>query len=143
MKRAVLFLIICISLGVRVLAQDLTFKDESLSVVLNTLNDVQPEYTIHFIANDLEHLRVSAHVKSKDIRKAVKKVCKGQPVKVKTRGKNIFVHYKAEDDFSDKTIQIAGSVRDAFLKIPLKDVKVTVHRMASTVVVDSIENLDI
>lgn len=143
MKRAVPFLIICISLGVRVLAQDLTFKDESLSVVLNTLNDVQPEYTIHFIANDLEHLRVSAHVKSKDIRKAVKKVCKGQPVKVKTRGKNIFVHYKAEDDFSDKTIQIAGSVRDAFLKIPLKDVKVTVHRMDSTVVVDSIENLDI
>ena len=61
------------------------------------------------------------------------------PVKVKTRGKQIFVQYKPEKDFSDKTIQITGDVKDAFLKIPLKDVKVTVHRMDSTVVVDSVE----
>ncbi len=139
MKRVVLFLIICINLGVQVIAQDLTFKDESLSVVLASLNDAQEEYTIHFIANDLEHLRVSARFKSKNARKAVERVCKGQPVKVKTKGKNIFVQYKPEKDFSDKTIQITGDVKDAFLKIPLKDVKVTVHRMDSTVVVDSLE----
>ena len=119
MKRVVLFLMICISLGVQVIAQDLIFKDESLSVVLASLNDAQTEYTIHFIANDLEHLRVSARFKSKNARKAVERVCKGQPVKVKTKGKNIFVQYKPEKDFSGKKIHLSGEVRDGFLDMPL------------------------
>jgi len=143
MKRIVLYVIICMIAGVQLSAQDLTFKDESLADVLAAIRDSQMEYTIHFIHNDLEHLRVTAHIKGKDARKAVERVCKGQPVKVKTKGKQIFVQYKPEKDFSDKTIQITGDVKDAFLKIPLKDVKVTVHRMDSTVVVDSIENIDI
>ena len=145
MKR-LYFLIVFSLLCGRLAAQQLHsfhFRDVSLAAVLDTLAAVQDEYSIAFINNDLEHLRISERIKNATIKEAVEKVCKGQPVKVKTRGKQIFVQYKPGKDFSDKTIQIVGQVRDAFLKIPLKDVKVTVHRMDSTVVVDSIENLDL
>ena len=145
MKRLYCLIVLSLLCG-RLAAQHLhsfDFRDASLAAVLDTLAAVQDEYSISFIHNELEHLRISARIKNQTIKDAVEKVCKGQPVKVKTRSKQIFVQYKPEKDFSDKTIQIAGSVRDAFLKIPLKDVKVTVHRMDSTVVVDSIENIDI
>ena len=145
MKRLYCLIVLSLLCG-RLSAQHLhsfDFRDASLAAVLDTLAAVQDEYSISFIHNELEHLRISARIKNQTIKDAVEKVCKGQPLKVKTRSKQIFVQYKPEKDFSDKTIQIAGSVRDAFLKIPLKDVKVTVHRLDSTLVVDSIENIDI
>ena len=145
MKRLYCLIVLSLLCG-RLSAQHLhsfDFRDTSLTAVLDTLAAVQDEYSIFFIHNDLEHLRISARIKNLTIKDAVEKVCKGQPVKVKTKGKQIFVQYKPEKDFSDKTIQITGDVKDAFLKIPLKDVKVTVHRMDSTVVVDSIENINI
>ena len=119
------------------------FRNTPLTEALRTIEQSQSSYTIVMLTDDLEHLQVSARIKEMKLPDAVKRICKGQPVKVKTKGKQIFVQYRKEEDFSDKTIQITGSVRDAFLKIPLKDVKVTVHRMDSTVVVDSIENINI
>ena len=145
MKRLSFFILLLLLCG-RPAAQHLHsfhFRDVSLADVLDTLATVQDDYSITFNHNDLEHLRVSERLKNVTIKEAVEQVCKGQPVKVKTRSKQLFVQYKPKKDFSGKTIQITGYVRDAFLKIPLKDVKVTVHRTDSTIVVDSIENINI
>ncbi len=139
MKRIVIYIIICMVAGVQLSAQDLTFKDESLADVLAAIRDSQTEYTIHFIHNDLEHLPVTAHIKGKDARKAVKRVCKGQPVKVKTKGKNIFVQYKPEKDFSGKKIHLSGEVRDGFLDMPLPHARISVFKADSTMVADSLQ----
>lgn len=138
MKRIVIYIIICMVAGVQLSAQDLTFKDESLADVLAAIRDSQTEYTIHFIHNDLEHLRVSAHVKTKDTRKAVERVCKGLPVKVKTKGKQIFVQYKPEKDFTGKKIHLSGEVRDGFLDMPLPHARISVFKADSTLVADSL-----
>ena len=137
MKRIVLYLILYIAVGAHLSAQDLTFKDESLAVALAAIRDSQTDYTIHFIHNDLEHLNVSARIKGKDARKAVKQVCKGLPVKVKTRGQNIFVQYKPEKDLTGKTVNLTGAVEDGFLERPLPHAKVSILRADSSVVVDS------
>ncbi|MBQ3753406.1 MAG: outer membrane beta-barrel protein [Prevotella sp.] len=115
----------------------MTFKNESLTTVLATLRDSQSEYAIHFIHNDLEHLQVSARVKGMSLPDAVKRVCKEQPVKVKTRGKQIFVQYKSEKDLSGKTVHLSGAVEDGFLEMPLPKAKVSVLRTDSSTVVDS------
>ena len=138
MKRIVIYIIICMVAGVQLSAQDLTFKDESLADVLAAIRDSQTEYTIHFIHNDLEHLRVSAHVKTKDTRKVVERVCKGLPVKVKTKGKQIFVQYKPEKDFTGKKIHLSGEVRDGFLDMPLPHARISVFKADSTLVADSL-----
>ena len=113
------------------------FKDESLADVLAAIRDSQTEYTIHFIHNDLEHLRVSARIKDQDARKAVARVCKKLPVKVKTRNKQIFVQYKPEKDLTIKTAHLTGAVEDGFLERPLPHAKISILRTDSTVVVDS------
>ena len=138
MKRIVLYLIIYILAGARASAQELTFKNDSLPAVLSAINDAQTDFVIHFIHNDLEHLRVSTHLSS-NLRadKAVKRVCKELPVKVKTRGKQIFVQYRPEQDLTDKTVHLSGCVEDGFLKMPLPKAKVSILRADSSVVVDS------
>ena len=113
------------------------FKDESLADVLAAIRDSQTEYTIHFIHNDLEHLRVSARIKDQDARKAVARVCKKLPVKVKTRNKQIFVQYKPEKDLTIKTVHLTGAVEDGFLERPLPHAKISILRTDSSVVVDS------
>ena len=138
MKRVILYLIIYMLVGARVSAQELTFKNDSLPAALSVIRDSQTEYAIHFIHNDLEHLRVSARVKTKDVRKAVERVCKGQPVKVKTKGKQIFVQYKPEKDFTGKKIHLSGEVRDGFLDMPLPHARISVFKADSTLVADSL-----
>ncbi|MBO4800547.1 MAG: outer membrane beta-barrel protein [Bacteroidaceae bacterium] len=115
----------------------MTFKNDSLSAALTAIRDSQTEYAIHFIHNDLEHLRVSARIKNLRADKAVERLCKGQPVKVKRRGKQIFVQYKPENDLTDKTIHLFGDVKDGFLEMPLMHAKVSILRTDSSVVVDS------
>ena len=137
MKRTLLYIILYVCFGLQVLPQGMTFKNESLTTVLATLRDSQSEYAIHFIHNDLEHLQVSARVKGMSLPDAVKRVCKEQPVKVKTRGKQIFVQYKSEKDLSGKTVHLSGAVEDGFLEMPLPKAKVSVLRTDSSTVVDS------
>ena len=138
MKRITLYIIIYMCAGVQVSAQDFVFKDDSLSAALAAIRDSQTEYDIHFIKNDIEHLRVSARIKKLKANKAVERVCKGQPVKVKTKGKNIFVQYKPEKDFSDKKIHLSGEVRDGFLDMPLPHARISVFKADSTMVADSL-----
>ena len=138
MKRIILYIIIYMCAGVQVSAQDFVFKDDSLSAALAAIRDSQTEYDINFIKNDIEHLRVSARIKKLKANKAVERVCKGQPVKVKTKGKNIFVQYKPEKDFSDKKIHLSGEVKDGFLDMPLPNARISVFKADSTMVADSL-----
>ena len=139
MKRLCYFIVLFLLCG-RLTAQrsySFDFVDVSLATVLDTLAAAQDEYSIIFIHNDLEHLRVSARIKNLTAKEAVQKVCKGQPVKVKTKGKQIFVQYKPEKDFSGKTVHLSGAVEDGFLEMPLPKAKVSVLRTDSSIVVDS------
>lgn len=138
MKRVVLYLIIYMAVGVQASAQDFTFKNDSLPAALSAIRDAQTEYAIHFIHNDLEHLRVSARIKNLRADKAVERVCKGQPVKVKKRGKQIFVQYKPEKDFTGKRIHLSGEVKDGFLDMPLPHARISVFKADSTMVADSL-----
>ena len=143
MKRLYLIIYVCAVTIFSLSAQATTLPQGeregglSLATVLAAIRDAQTDYTIHFIHNDLEHLRVSARIKDKDARKAVKQACKGLPVKVKTRGQNIFVQYKSEKDLTGKTVNLAGAVEDGFLERPLPHAKVSILRTDSSVVVDS------
>ena len=138
MNRLVLYLIIYMAVGVQASAQDFTFKNDSLTVALATIRDSQTEYAIHFIHNDLEHLRVSARIKNLRADKAVARLCKGQPVKVKTKGDQIFVQYKSQKDFTGKTVHLSGEVKDGFLDMPLPHARISVFKTDSTMVADSL-----
>lgn len=113
------------------------FRNTPLTEALRTIEQSQSAYTIVMLTDDLEHLQVSARIKSLTLLDAVKRVCKGQPVKVKTKGKQIFVQYKPEKDFSGKTVHLSGAVEDGFLEMPLPKAKVSVLRTDSSIVVDS------
>ena len=125
--------------GVQVSAQDFVFKDDSLSAALAAIRDSQTEYDIHFIKNDIEHLRVSARIKKLKANKAVERLCKGLPVKVKTRSKQIFVQYQQEKDFTGKTLHLSGEVKDGFLNMPLTHANISVFKADSTLVADSLK----
>ena len=134
MKKLHLFIYIVLS-SCPLFAQVTTLP---LPDVLDSIRNSQTEYTIHYIHNDLEHLRISTRIKGLTVPKAVAKLCKGQPVKVKTRGKNIFVQYKPDKDFTGKKIHLSGEVKDGFLGMPLTHARVSVFKADSTLVADSL-----
>lgn len=136
MKRLYCLIVLSLLCG-RLAAQRLHsfhFHDASLAAVLDTLAAVQDEYSITFIHNDLEHLHVSARIKNLTIKEAVEKVCKGQPVKVKTRRQQVFVQYKPRKNFPNKTIQITGLVLDSFTLKPVGQIDVTILDATHTVI---------
>jgi len=100
------------------------FRNTPLTEALRTIEQGQEEYTIVMLTDDMEHLKVSARIKDMNLPDAVKRICKGQPVKVKTKGNQIFVQYKPEKDFTDKKVELSGCVEDGFLEMPrsLQDV---------------------
>ena len=89
------------------------------------------------LVSHLGNLHTSAKVRDLSVPDAVKRICKGQPVKVKRSGKHIFIQYRPEKDFTNRTIHLSGEVLDEFLKIPLPKAKISVLRADSSVVVDS------
>jgi hypothetical protein len=113
------------------------FRNTPLTEALRTIEQSQSAYTIVMLTDDLEHLQVSARIKDMAFPEGVKRICKGQPVKVKTKGNQIFVQYKPEKDFSGKTVHLSGAVEDGFLEMPLPKAKVSVLRTDSSIVVDS------
>lgn len=137
MRRAFLYLIIYIGIGLHLAAQDLTFQDESLATALATLRDAQTKYDIHFIANDLEKLPVTARLRSLSVPEAVKRLCMGHPVKVKVKGRQIFVKY--DKQHTARHIKLTGSVRDAVSRENLMDVKVEILNQDS-MLIDSVRS---
>ena len=132
MKRIALYLIIYVCTCTHLSAQDLTFTGESLASALSTLQETQTKYTIHFIANELDQLPVSARLKGLSVPEAVKRLCKGMPVKLKTKGHQIFVQYDKSHKFH--TINLEGSVRDARSHEDLIGAKVELLNVDSTLI---------
>ena len=110
----------------------------SLLSTLHTIERSQSEYSIDIVSDGLERLTTTAKVDGLDAVKAVKRVCKGLPVKVKVHGKRIYVQHKLTG-VQQKKVTISTDVMDGFLKIPLPAAKVSICRSDSSVVVDSVE----
>ncbi|MBQ8865362.1 MAG: hypothetical protein IJ020_04395 [Bacteroidaceae bacterium] len=132
MKRLVLHIIIYTCFGLSLSARDLTFRGESLAYALATLRDMQTEYNINFIANDLETLPVHADLAGLSVPKAVKLICSGLPVKAKIRGKEIFIQY--DKRYKPRTIKLSGVVCDARTREYLMDAKVELLSEDSTLI---------
>ena len=111
MRRIALYLILYLCFATFLSAQDMVFNGESLAAALSVLRDRQNTYTIHFIANDLEQLPVTARLQNVSVPKAVKRLCLGQPVKVKIKGKQIFIQY--DKSYKAHTILLKGSICDS------------------------------
>ena len=82
----------------------------SLADALARLNQQQDDYEISFIHNDLEHLQVVANAQGLSVPKAVKQMTKDQPVRVVTKGKQIYVQYKPKSD--KRYMILEGKVKD-------------------------------
>ncbi|MBP5136339.1 MAG: hypothetical protein ILP23_03300, partial [Paludibacteraceae bacterium] len=108
----------------------------SLLSTLHTIERSQSEYSIDIVSDGLERLTTTAKVDGLDAVKAVKRVCKGLPVKVKVHGKRIYVQHKLTG-VQQKNITVSGDVIDGFLKVPLSHAKVSICRADSSVLVDS------
>ena len=135
MKRIVLSLIICIGFSLNLSARDLTFKGESLATALAALRDLNTEYTINFIANDLEQLPVHANLNGLSMTDAIKRLCKGQPVKAKIKGKQIFIQY--DKSYKPRNIKLDGTICDARSRNQLTGAKVELLNEDS-VLIDSL-----
>ncbi|MCH5177970.1 MAG: hypothetical protein J1F25_08085, partial [Prevotellaceae bacterium] len=115
-------------------AQNLTmkFRNQSLSEALSAIRNAQSEYAVHFIHNDLEQLRTSASFKDASVPSAVRKVCDGQPVKVKVKDKEIFVQYKAKE--AQQTMVLWGEIYDSRTHTQLVGAHVCLLGSDSTVI---------
>ncbi len=132
MKRLAIYLIIYIGFCLNATARDLHFRGESLATALATLRDIRSDYTINFIANDLEQLPVHADLTGLSMTEAVKRLCQGQPVKAKIKGKDIFIQY--DRSYKPRTIKLSGIVCDARTRESLMDAKVELLSEDSTLI---------
>lgn len=132
MKRTLLYIIIYIGVQLGLSARDLHFRGESLATALAALREVKSDYTINFIANDLEELPVHADLTGLSMTEAVKRLCQGQPVKMKIKGKDIFIQY--DRSYKPRTIKLSGMVFDARTREYLMDAKVELLAEDSTLI---------
>ena len=95
MMKRFLFLLVCLASALTCQAQTVshTFRNVTLAEALTTINNEQSAYTLTFVNNDLERLQVSATLKRLSVPEAVEQLCKGQPVRMKVKGRNIYVQY--------------------------------------------------
>ena len=132
MKRLALYIIIYVVSGLGAVARDLHFRGESLATALAALRDVKSDYTINFIANDLDQFPVHADLTGLSMTEAVKRLCKGLPVKAKIRDKQIFIQY--DRSYKPRTIRLSGVVCDARTRQYLMDAKVELLSEDSTLI---------
>ena len=127
------FLLLLLALTVTVRAQiSHEFNDTLLIDALQAISQEQMEYAVIIQTDDLDQLRTTASFKDLSVPDAVKKVCKGLPVKVKTRDRQIFVQAKKEKEKDATGVLFTGNLQDAFLERGLFDVKLTLLRADST-----------
>jgi hypothetical protein len=114
------------------------FHETPLIEALQTISHGQSDYTIDILADGLDDLQTSARVKDLTVPDAIKKICKGQPVKVKVQGQTISVQATKKQLQLPDRIRLVGEVRDGFLDMPLPQANVSMHAADSTVLVDSL-----
>ena len=124
---------------------DRQFSNTPLIEALQSIAQEQTEYSVDIMSDNLENLFTSAQFRKKSVPEAIEQICKGLPVKVKTKGKNISVRHMTASQmrkmgFYDgpREIQIEGDVIDGFLEIPLPDAKVSICRADGSVLIDSV-----
>ena len=86
------------------------FHNTPLAEALRTIELSQSDYTIAILSDNLTDLRTSAKVKNLNSPDAVRLVCKDQPVKVKTRNKEITIQYTPTAD--NRKLWLKGKVYD-------------------------------
>ena len=126
MKRQTIIILLC-WVALTVAAQ----KDMSLLTALQAIERSQSEYAIDIVCDGLDSLRTTANVKGLDAVKAVKRVCKGLPVKVKVHGKRIYVQHKRGKVV--RKISLNGEVQDIRAHKPLIGATVELLDADSTV----------
>lgn len=136
MKRLKLLLLVAITLeNYAQITHD--FYETPLLEALQTINQEQTEYSIDILTDGLDGLQISTQVKNQTVLNAIRKICKGQPVKVTSQGKTITVQARRKLRDLQREIRLTGKVEDGFLQIPLPEARVSVLTKDSTVVVDS------
>ncbi len=135
-QKIILFLLSLLSFSSAV-AQ--TFRDVPLLDALQSISRNQPEYTIDILSDGLDRLHTTAKVTGLAAPDAVKRLCRGLPVKVKVRGRHIAVQMRKRQVPKVQTVDLSGDVEDSFLKRPLPKAKVSVLTADSVVIADSLQ----
>ena len=117
----------------------LKFKNTPILEALQTIEQSQTEYSIAILSDGLSDFHTSAEIKNLSTTEAVKLICKDLPLKIKTKGKTVYVQARNDNSQGkrEKEIEISGNVEDGFLEMPLPHAKVSICRADSTVIVDS------
>ena len=127
MKRLLLLVIIQLA-AYTLFAQTAT----PLISALKTIERSQSEYTINIESNGLDSLYTTEMTDGLNAVNAVRKVCKGLPVKVKVHGKRIYVQH--ERGKAVRKLTLKGEVQDIRAHKPLIGATVALLSADSTVI---------
>ena len=127
MKRLLLLVIIQLA-AYTLFAQTAT----PLISALKTIERSQSEYTINIESNGLDSLYTTEMTDGLNAVNAVRKVCKGLPVKVKVHGKRIYVQH--ERGKAVRKLTLKGEVQDIRAHKPLIGATVVLLSADSTVI---------
>ena len=93
MTRRVLIVLACWCIATAAFGQRVTrtFSDVSMSEALRWLNELDGEYNISFLYNELEDFRVTTSIKNKSVPDAIRQMIGFYPIKMTVQGKDIAV----------------------------------------------------
>lgn len=103
-----------------------------LSEVLHTISREATDYRIHYIHEQLDSIYVNAKAQKMTVPEAIAKVTKGQPVKVKQKGRDIFVQY--DKRMKARKVILSGIVLDRLTHSQLIGATVVLMNSDSTVI---------
>ena len=110
MKRTILLLLCLISLCTQ--AQTITrqYNNVSMAQALRELNQLQHQYTVNFIYNDLEDFRITLSIKHQTVPDAIRQMIGFYPITITEQENNIFVecNNKGRQRFKGRLIDEAG-----------------------------------
>ena len=128
-----IFLLFITTLNTVLPAVSLAQQDRFVSLLpaLQSLSRSQQEYTIDILSDGLGDLRTTANVKGLPAPEAVKRLCRGLPVKVKVHGRKITVQYDKRREV--RKLKLNGEVQDIRAHKPLIGATVELLDADSTV----------
>ena len=99
---------------------------------LQSISDRQSEYSIDIVSDSLETLTTTVNVEGLDAVSAVKRLCRGLPVKVKVHGKHIYVQHERQKDV--RKLKLNCAVQDIRAHKDIIGATVEMLRPDSTVI---------
>lgn len=110
--KQILLIILSLAISIKASAQvNHTWQQVPLSEVIRTISSESKDYHIQCIYDQLDSLLITAKVSNLSVPDAIKKVTSGQPVKVKTKGHDIFIQYQKRA--TKKTLFLRSVVKDS------------------------------